>query len=253
MNAVYEPSRSLGAKISRRVTPLFSQRYIRFNLERPIISFTFDDCPISAIENGLKPLAVKGWMSTVYIAGSLLGQSNHHGRHITGRDVKALHDEGHEIGGHTFSHLDAQSTTLAAYQEDIDRNQNLLGSLGISPCATFAYPFGQTKPQIKQALESQFAGLRGIQPGIHERGADLNQIKSMPLFGGERVAAAIRVIEQLNARPAWVTFFTHDIRQDHSDWGCSPDDMSAIIAAVLKSGADVLPVAAAIDRLRGQT
>jgi peptidoglycan/xylan/chitin deacetylase (PgdA/CDA1 family) len=250
--AVYEPSKSLRSRFSRRITPFLARRTLPVNLDRPLISFTFDDCPKSAVENGVKPLEQEGWTSTIYIAAGLLGTENHLGRQVTGPDVSALNQSGHEIGGHTFSHVDAQSQTLDAFKADINRNQDALSCLGVSDCETFAYPFGQTKPDVKTALTDRFEGLRGIQPLVHHRQVDLNQIGSLPVFSGSRFEAALNAIKMSVQRPAWLTLFTHDIREDHSDWGCSPEEFKALVACAKQSGARVMPVADAIRFLKGQ-
>ncbi len=253
MSFAYEPSRSLPAKLSRRVTPFLGRRMLQFKLERPLISFTFDDCPVSAITNGVEPLAEKGWKSTIYVSGSLLGQTNHHGLQIDAGEIRRLAENGHEIAGHTFSHIDAQSMPSSAYLNDIERNQNLLKDMGVKPSRTFAYPYGQTLPGLKKVLESRFDGLRGIQPGIHQSEVDLNQIKSVPLFTGEHISKAQKLLSQMAGKPAWITFFTHDIRDDHSPWGCSPAEMQSLIQAAEDIGAEVLPVEHAIKALRSQS
>lgn len=252
MSLAYEPSRSLPAKISRRVTPFLARRVRRFDLERPLVSFTFDDCPVSAIDNGVKPLEGFGWKSTLYVSCGLLGKTNHHGEQICETDILNLHEAGHEIGGHTFTHIDAQSVSEEAFLADIDRNQAKLIELGLPASRTFAYPYGQTLPGLKRKLEERFTGLRGIQPGVHRSEVDLNQIKSVPLFSGHSIETAKRIIAGLAQSPAWVTFFTHDVRTDHSAWGCSPAELTAIITAVKAIDADVKPVCEAIEFLEDQ-
>jgi len=70
---VYEPSKSFGKRITRRLTPFQARRMAQYKLDRPIVSFTFDDCPLSAIDNGVSKLDELGWKSTIYIASALLG------------------------------------------------------------------------------------------------------------------------------------------------------------------------------------
>lgn len=253
MNMAYEPSRSLSAKISRRVTPFLARRIIPVNLTRPLVSFTFDDCPKSAITHGVKPLEAEGWKSTIYVSGGLLGQTNHHGKQIDANDVRALHNKGHEIGGHTWSHIDAQALGAQSYIDDIDRNQDFIRSLGVPAFRTFAYPYGQTQPAIKRLLENKFCGMRGINPGFHRKDVDLNQIKSTPLFSGDCLASAHKMIGHISEAPAWITFFSHDIRSDHSPWGCTPAEFQGIIDAVKDIGADVMPVDQAIAFIRRPT
>lgn len=246
MSLAYEPSRSISAKISRRITPLMSRRSIPVKLSRPLVSITFDDCPASAIKNGVDRLDDYGWKSSIYVAGGLLGTTNHHGRQISAEDLLDLHNRGHEIGGHTWSHIDAQSVNIETFAEDIIKNKAFMKNLGLPTFRTFAYPYGQTQPAVKRLLESQFDGMRGIIPGIHRKDVDLNQIKSVPLFSGDKMQAAHDILKDIAANPAWVTFFTHDIRGSHSPWGCRPDEFQTFIQAVQGINADVMPVDQAI-------
>jgi len=249
MTYVYEPSKSLSARISRRLTPYFGRRTRRFTLERPIVSFTFDDCPVSAIENGVSLTEAEGWLSTIYVASGLLGQINHHGQQINGDDVKALHANGHEIGGHTFSHIDAQAFSITKFLEDIDANQHALDKIGVPESRTFAYPFGQVSSGLKSELEGRFTAMRGIQPGVHKGSVDLNQVKSVALFSGQKLDLASSIIKGLSGTSSWVTLFTHDVRESHSDWGCSPSEMKTIIEQVKQSGAQVMTVAEAVEHI----
>ncbi len=71
----------------------------------PLVSFTFDDVPDSAYTNGAAVLEQHGVRGTFYIATGTLGAADSHWR-VIGRDqVRALHERGHEIGCHTFSHV----------------------------------------------------------------------------------------------------------------------------------------------------
>ena len=253
MDRAYAPSSDFSAKIKRRITPLQRRRDIRFSLEKPVVSFTFDDCPLSAVTHGLKPMEREGWRGTVYIASSLFGITNHHGLHMNADDVKAASRSGHEIGGHSFSHIDGNLTNLTSFLKDVTRNQATLNSLDIPPCRTFAYPFGEVTPGIKTALEKDFFGLRGIAPKPMVGRADLNQICSTPVYHGLDFDRAIAQINDLAARPAWVTLFMHDICNTPSDWGCTPAHMQSIIEAVKAVDATVLPVADAIEMLGGKS
>ncbi len=249
--SIYQPSRNIGSKILRRFTPFMSRRTLKFDLDRPIVSFTFDDCPKSAIENGVKPLEAEGWLSTIYIAAGLFKTENHHGEMVSGQDVRALHVSGHEIGGHTFSHMDIQKHSVEDILKDIRKNDIELVSYGVPKPRTFAYPFGEVGPSLKQVLQTQYTGMRGIQPGAHFNSVDLNQIKSSPLFGDKDVEQVVRLIGSMKDKPGWLTIFTHDIRDNPSTWGCRPEHLTEIINAVKDAGADVMTVENAIKFLGG--
>lgn len=251
MNDVHILKNSLPAKVARRATPYFSRRVLKFKRERPLISFTFDDCPVSAVTGGINPLAEQGWQSTVYVASGLIGKTNHHGPQLEAEDILTLHKQGHEIGCHTFSHLDAQTSKRDAYLYDVKRNQQTLADIGLPPSRTFAYPYGVALPDVKKKLALRFEGLRGIYPGLHVDSVDLNQIKSIPIFSGAAMEKAKNYLKKLETTPGWITFFTHDISDTPSAWGCTPGEIQSLIDIISNMGAEVMPVDKAIDTLRG--
>ena len=242
----YSPSKDFISRVKRRILPMQAQRKTSFKLDKPIISFSFDDCPKSVINNAIKPLEAEGWKSTIYVAAGLCDTTNHLGLHMSEDDVAALHKSGHEIGDHTFSHCDGSALPLQDVLADIDKNQAALGALGLPPSETFAYPYGQATPALKRALEARFIGARGIDSRNHITSADLNQIGSNRLYRGAEFDALIGQISDLRARPAWITIFTHDVREKPSHFGCTPEQMKATIEAVKKSRATVLTIADAI-------
>lgn len=250
MIEAYSPSKTLGARISRRITPFCARRVINYSLTRPVISFTFDDCPKSVIPHGLNTIEAEGWRGSLYISSGLLGKTNHHGEQMQWNDVKEAHEKGHEIGCHTYSHIDGTQVAKNDFMRDIQRNHLKFDRADLPPAKSFAYPYGQTSPELKNTLSQNFTGLRGIQPGAMYGSADLNEIKSTPLFSGRFIAKALKQIENLDLNPAWTTFFTHDISETPSNWGCTPGEFQSIVAAAKAVDALVLPVNEAIEYLR---
>lgn len=244
---IYQPDMSLKAKVRRRLVPYQARRVLKPKLERPIVSFSFDDCPKSVIENAIKPMEQENWRSTIYIAMGLCGITNHLGLHMNAQDVKALHDSGHEIGDHTFNHIDAAQNTTAAVLDDIQKNQASLNDLGLPKSQTFAYPFGQTTAALKSALSMSFKGARGIRSRDHHEDIDLNQIRSNRLYAGADYEKLMGQISRISNKPGWLPIFTHDVRDNPSKFGCTPEQMRSVIEAVKKSEAHVLTMADAIE------
>lgn len=246
----YQPSTSLGAKISRKLLPLQSRRNLRFKLERPIVSFTFDDFPRSALTNGASMLEAQNWHATFYVAAGMMGIENHHGKSFSEADLAIVQKNGHEIAGHTFSHLDCATSTPAQVTTEIARNNTALKALGLSaPIEHFAWPYGTATAGHKSALGTHFKSMRGVCSGVMHNRADLNCLKSTPLFSGEALEPAIKQVASLIQRPGWLIFFTHDVRDNPSEWGITPKDLKKTIAAVKNSGAEVLPVGQALEKL----
>lgn len=246
---IYQPDMSLKAKVIRRLVPYTERRVLKPKLKRPIVSFSFDDCPKSVIENAIKPLAQENWRSTVYIAMGLCDTTNHLGLHMSADDVKALHADGQEIADHTFNHIDATQHSLDDFMADIDKNQEALNALGLPKSQTFAYPYGQVTTAAKKSLSTRFKGLRGIRSRDGHEPIDLNQIRSNRLYAGSDFEKLMGQIKGLSDKPGWLPIFTHDVRDNPSQFGCTPEQMRRVIDAVKASGAQVLPIAEAIEIL----
>lgn len=249
MTEIYLPSGSLRARTARRLTPLLARRMQAVNLDRPIVSFTFDDCPKSAIVTALPMLEAEGWHGTVYLACGLLDHTNHLGLHMSADDARAVHQAGHEIADHTFSHWDADAVSESDFLADIDRNIAAFEAIGLPPATTFAYPYGQATPGLKRAMSTRFKGARGIKTITHDASVDLNQIGSYPLFNGEEFERLMTALKQLAQKPGWLTIFTHDVCDTPSLWGCTPAQMQAVITAVKALNFQVMTVTDAISVL----
>ncbi|NNC37977.1 MAG: polysaccharide deacetylase family protein [Hyphomonadaceae bacterium] len=246
----YEPSKSLVAKIARRLVPFQERRDVRFKLDKPVVSFTFDDFPRSAIENGSDLLEKQGWNATFYVAAGLRDVFNHHGQQFAAEDLPALEARGHEIAGHSFGHIDLTYLSQTALIAEINRNKKALRAMGVNgPIDNFAYPFGAVSALLKKTLAGQFKTLRGITPATHVNKADLNGLKSAPVFSGAKLDHTMTLIEGLKSQPGWLTLFAHDIRDTPSEWGCTPEEFTAIIEAVKNTGALVLPIQSAIQHV----
>ena len=253
MNIPYEPSSNLSAKIARKVLPLRARRNIHFKLERPIVSFTFDDFPRSAIDAGARVLEQENWAGTFYTCAGLVGYNNHHGEHFQPGDLLALEQAGHEIGGHTYAHKDCAILPLNKVLDSIKRNKIALRDHGVKgKIRSFAFPYGSATVELKRTLAEEYESLRSITPGIHTRKADLNGLKSAGIFSHE-INNVLALIDNLQHTPGWLTLFAHDIRQHPSQWGCTKDEFKSVVEAVKRSEALVLPVGDAVTYLKEVT
>lgn len=246
---IYKPDTSLKAKLKRRITPLRAKRVLKLCLDRPIVSFSFDDCPKSVIENAIKHFERENWRSTVYVAMGLCGIENHLGLHMDADDVKALHDNGHEIADHTFHHIDATQHSIDEFMLDIEKNQSALNALGLPASETFAYPYGQVTTALKSRLASKFKGARDIRSRESHEDIDLNQIRSNRLYAGNDFNVLMEQIKRIGDKPGWLPIYTHDVRENPSEFGCTPEQMLSVIDAVKSSGAQVLTMADAITHM----
>jgi len=230
--ALNKISRFLSRGVSRSVLP---------ELSESIISFGFDDCPASAIETALPMLEAEGWRATVYVACGLCETENHLGRHMSLTDIVDVHKREHEIADHTFSHLSSHDVSTDEYVMDIEKNQKALKKLGLPRSRHFAYPYGHVSPSLKRALSKRFHTLRGVLSPSNSS-QDANLLKAVRVYSGERLKAALQQIESAKTRPLWLNLFTHDVRQNPSNFGCTPEEFQSIVSAVKDSGLRVMTV-----------
>ncbi|HVX56577.1 MAG TPA: hypothetical protein VHA37_02490, partial [Candidatus Saccharimonadales bacterium] len=80
---------------------------------------------------------------------------------------------------------------------------------------------------------------------------DLNYLKAFFLEQcGEDMSSIRALLDATCAAGGWLIFATHDISPLPSRFGCTPEFFEAVVAAAAKSGATLLPVAAACQELQ---
>ena len=247
----FAPSKSLSSRIARRVVKYRAQRKLAFKHDKPIVSFSFDDCPRSVMETALPLLENRSWRGTIYAAMGLCGTTNHLGLHMSCEDMKAVHKAGHHVDGHTYSHVSARSVSTQDFLTDIEQNKAVFSELGLPSPRTFAYPYGEVTLETKRALSRKFPLLRGIHSPHGATSLDLNQTASQRLYSGSDFERCLEAIENLKHTPIWLILFTHDVRENPSAFGCTPSDFEKVVKAVETSGAEVLPVSEALTKLQG--
>lgn len=245
----YEPDRSLKGKLRRRLVRLVRRRPARVRLERPMVSFSFDDAPVTACVAGAKALEARGLRGTYYFAAGLAGREGPMGRFATGADARRLHEAGHEIACHTFSHLDCGKASTAVAMADVDRNAESLAEWGAGDPVSFAYPYGDVATPAKTALAGRFKTLRALHHGLIANGADLNQAPAVGVEGEDGEALANSWLDKAKARKAWLILYTHDVSDQPSQWGCATGALERLIDRAVAEGFDVVTVAEGARRI----
>jgi len=240
---------SLKGKLRRRFARLVERRPVRMRLDRPIVSFAFDDAPASSAHEGARVLEAAGARATYYVSVGLCDRDGPMGRFADEAEIDALAARGHEIGCHTFTHLDCAQADAGRIERDIDCNIAALTSRGVAEPATFAYPYGEVSVPAKRLLAARYRALRGVHQGLIEDGSDLNQLPGVGIEGEDGEARAAAWIERAAARKAWLILFSHDVQPEPSPWGCTPDALSRLVAKAQAAGCEILPVASALDRI----
>ena len=112
------------------------------------VSLTFDDGTADQM-TAQRLLKKHGMVGTFYINSSFIGLPGH----LTRADLETLKANGHEIGGHTVSHLSLISLSAGEVNRQICTDRNTLLSWGYA-VTSFAYPFSDINASVKSTVQT---------------------------------------------------------------------------------------------------
>jgi peptidoglycan/xylan/chitin deacetylase (PgdA/CDA1 family) len=221
-------------------------------LTEPVVSFSFDDFPRSALHEGGRILRERGWAGTYFAAGSFCGQNTGGLDYFDRDDLIQAAEEGHEIGCHTFGHLRLPESTPAEIEADLRRNAEFVAeALPGHRLSSFAYPFGDLNLGQKALIARRFPICRGIWPGVNTGRMDFAQLKAVGLERRSLEAFDVDAwLDKVQAERGWLIFFTHDLSDDPSRFGCFRKTFEAVADAVARRAIRVLPVKNAVGLAR---
>jgi peptidoglycan/xylan/chitin deacetylase (PgdA/CDA1 family) len=222
----------------------FYRRDLNLTYSGPIVSFTFDDFPQSALHIGGSILKNYGLCGTYYVAMGLMDQANGLGRQFSAADLKILLRDGHELGSHTFDHFSCRSSSYQNFQANAIKGMKAVDCLSDGGLPKqFSYPKGHVAFWLKQRIGERFTSCRGIIPGINESPVDLNLLRANCLYSCcFDVDAIDRLFESNERLKGWLIFYTHDISENPSPFGCKPDEFESVVKLAMKRQVAILPV-----------
>ncbi|MCA1456309.1 polysaccharide deacetylase family protein [Bradyrhizobium sp. BRP22] len=234
-------------KVSHRLAMHLPVGRVRLRNATPMVSFTFDDLPKSAVTTGAEMLEAHGARGTFYVSGGLVGIDSANWTSGDDDDVLSLHRRGHEIGCHTFSHRRTSDLDERSLADDIARNRRYFDLLDPSIGAeTFAYPFGYGSFAHKYLLKSRFATCRSIVEGVNFGNVDLQFLRAMPLIDRQMNSDAIeRALDEAQIHNGWLIFYSHDVAKRPSFYGCSPGLLNRALEVAAKRDIPALTMAEA--------
>jgi len=219
---------------------------------QPIVTFTFDDFPRSALRVGGEILRAHGMCGTYYASLGLMGQVTPTGLIFSPEDLPLLVAQGHELGCHTFAHCDSWETRPGAFERSVEENRLALERL--QPGARFStlsYPITCPRPCTKRRVGRRFGCCRFGGQTYNRETLDLNLVSAhfLEKDRGDVSVVAGQIDETIHNR-GWLVIATHDVADDHTPYGCTPAFFEAVVSHVAKSGAMVLPMAKALEQVR---
>ena len=231
------------------IAKLIHKRKVTFNLPRTVISFSFDDFPTSALENGGKVLEAYNLRGTFYASAGLRNTEGLSGLTADNVDLAACVQRGHELACHTYDHIDCSRSSNAQIAASIEKNRAAIEAVTGSALEQFAYPYGTPGLAVKKIAMHHYRSARSTQSGINRNTIDLGLLKASELYSRLGQNAWRPYLDDLMRKPGWLIFYTHDVAQFPSDYGCTIEELQTVVVEAMDMGYDILPVGEVVRRL----
>jgi len=227
------------------------RRTVSLATNGPIITFSFDDFPRTALTAGAPILEEFGARATYYVAMSLVNSTNDLGQQFRPDDLSAALDRGHELASHTFSHLSARQVSYDVFKDDVERGEwAIRQKTGALVPGNFAFPYGDVTLIAKNKLGPKFMSCRGTFGGLNGPDIDLNLLRANRLYGDlDCVDAAKRLILENAEKRHWLIFYSHDVANRPSPFGCTPRLLERVCSFAATHGARFMTVAQVMEDL----
>ncbi|MEH6475009.1 MAG: polysaccharide deacetylase family protein [Sneathiella sp.] len=231
-----------------KVTSRIPMKPFNLNKSKPIVSFTFDDCPKTAITAGARTLEQNDVAGTFYVCGGLTDKYESEMLCHSKDDLLQLIDEGHEIGSHLFHHKNCRNLSKEEIRKEIDLNDAFFDEIHQDrKLINFAYPFGGVTLTARNIARKSFVTSRGIRPGINRGVVDFSNLLANSLYVSTKSKEDIRtLIGQTVSSKGWTIFYTHDVDNTPSKWGTTPELLDFAVKYALESGCQILTIRNAI-------
>jgi len=226
------------------------RRTVQLGGHGPIVSFTFDDFPRSAYHVAGRILEDFGARGTYYVAGGLMNVTNELGELFSREDLFSALKCGHELGSQTFRHTSCRKSSLKDFSADVQQGKQLIEEIVGHSATNFAYPYGHVTLRSKRALGPQLSSSRSIIPGFNGPDVDLNLLRANRLYGDvDQLAKMADLIRQNARHKSWLIFYTHDVRPNPSEYGCTPELFEAVVGLATQSASRLLTTQQVLQEL----
>lgn len=239
-------------RLRNRVALMDKTRSVKWDLNAPLASFTFDDFPANALEVGGRILKEQAnARASYYVSGEFIGKTIDGIKFYDEGHLKEADAAGHEIGCHAFQHEKLGEKGARFARQTCEKNAAFVRDI-VGPhvkMTSFAYPYGDTSLTVKAELSKKYTYCRGVRQELNTDKVDRGQISiiSLEIRHAEQVDLK-RVVADAVANKSWIVFLTHDVCENPSPYGSTPAMIENAVKAVNEAGIQILPLKEAAAR-----
>jgi peptidoglycan/xylan/chitin deacetylase (PgdA/CDA1 family) len=226
------------------------RRPVRVVLDRPIVSISFDDVPLSAFHNGVPLLEAYDARGTFYVCLGIKDQHRSTG-YLGVDEIAELHRRGHEIACHTLSHYRLSQGNDAELQSDARLNrEGIRRFLGHGWPRSFSFPFGELSFEAKKGLAPHYQSLRGNRPGVNSGITDFNCLRAVSLERDNSTSSQLaQWLDLAERRVGWLIVYSHGVLSKPDYYDIRPEALTWLLNDCRRRGLEILPVWRAAEQL----
>jgi len=201
------------------------------------VSFTFDDGRANQLTNAVPALDAAGMKGTFFIISDALTWGS---SYLTAAQVKALADDGQEVGNHTKTHADLTTLSASGVRTEFTKSQAKLTAAagGVAP-RTCAYPHGSANSTVESVAAEFFRGCRSTDGGTNKPSTDRYRLRTFYVHTSTSAAQIRAAVDKAAADKVWLILCYHGVGKINSSDDVSADTFAAHVKAVKASGVKV--------------
>jgi len=226
--------------------------YTPAQLNRGLVSLTFDDGWRSIYTNGLPALKKYNFLSTQYLLTDTIDYPDY----MTVAMMQAFKDQGSEIASHTVDHDHLTQLSATALTTELTASQNTLRSwFGATTAKNFATPYGEYNQTVITEIQKYYRSHRSTDVGFNSKdNFDIYNIKVQNITNTTTPAQVQAWVNQANLEKTWLVLVYHEVSNtpEDSTYAVTPTNLDAELSGIKQSGISVQTVDSALDEILAQ-
>lgn len=210
-----------------------------------MISFAFDDGWKNQYTRALPTLDKYNFKATFYVITQMPKFMLEEGEgRMSKEDWVNLYNQGHEIGSHSQTHPNFNSTFPLKVKREIVESKKDLEKLGIE-VETFAYPYGRKGISILTNLFLRKAGYKSARvydgkftsPNIFTYALSTKNV-----YNDTSIEEIRDWVDTCEKDDTWTILSFHQVENNPQKWGCTPEMFEKICEYIHQKNVKVLTV-----------
>ena len=198
------------------------------------VALCIDDIPNSTFDyfgNIKVPL-------TLFVSGGLNGKISYKKEMFNITDLLDFRDnrQSLEIGCHTYSHNDINTCSNAEFLKDCSKNRDFLKEYMDINETGFSFPRGRWSFILLLRLAKNYQYLRTTRNFILNRICFRYFLPGIPLYSSSVKQLCEKIALNHSVNNAWLIIYTHDICENPSQFGATPEEFMKVIFSLRESG-----------------